>query len=239
MKLICYLSNGYPTLEESSAMAKTYVDAGADTIEIDFPSRDPFLESEFIADRMRVALEHCDDYDRFMAEMAEVKRALPETDFILMTYENTVEEIGIEKFVSFCLDNDYKDIILVGLKDEKIKDRVIEAGLRVSCYVQFHLPADEVAHALASNGFTYLQAVPAPGQATEEHPTLRSCIGYLRERGLKNPIYCGVGVHTPEVAAMCREAGADGVFVGSTILKLQDDVEALSAKVAEFKESCR
>lgn len=238
MKLICYLSNGYPTLEESAEMAKTYVEAGADTIEIDFPSHNPFLESELIANRMRVALEACDDYDRYMSEMAQVKQGLPDTDFILMTYENTVEEIGVEKFIKFCLDNDYLDIILVGLKDEVIKDRIIEAGLRVSCYVQFHLPEDEVEHALASNGFTYLQAVAAEGQATAEHPTLKSCIDYLRERGLKNPIYCGVGVHTPEVAKMCREAGADGVFVGSTILKLQNDKDALTAKVAEFKAEC-
>lgn len=238
MKLIAYLCNGYPTLEDSAKMAHTYVESGVDTIEIDFPSRNPFLESELIAGRMAKALEVCDDYDRYMEEMAEVKRSLPNTEFILMVYENVVEEIGVEKFIKFCLDNDYLDIILVGLKDDTIKNQVIEAGLRVSCYVQFHLPEDEVAYALASNGFTYLQAVPAEGQATPEHPTLKSCIDYLRERGLKNPIYCGVGVHTPEVAAKVKDAGADGAFIGSTILKLQDDPEALAAKIAEFKASC-
>ena len=238
MKLIAYLCNGYPTLEDSAKMAHTYVESGVDTIEIDFPSRNPFLESELIAGRMAKALEVCDDYDRYMEEMAEVKRSLPNTEFILMVYENVVEEIGVEKFIKFCLDNDYLDIILVGLKDDTIKNQVIEAGLRVSCYVQFHLPEGEVAYALASNGFTYLQAVPAEGQATPEHPTLKSCIDYLRERGLKNPIYCGVGVHTPEVAAKVKEAGADGAFIGSTILKLQDDPEALAAKIAEFKASC-
>lgn len=238
MKLICYLCNGYPTIEDSAKMAHTYVESGCDTIEIDFPSRDPFLESELIAGRMAKALEDCDDYDRYMQEMAEVKKELPSTDFILMTYENVIDEMGVEKFIAFCKDNGYLDIILVGLKDDTIKDQIIAAGLRVSCYVQFHLPEDEVEHALSSNGFTYLQAVPAPGQATAEHPTLRSCIEYLRERGLKNPIYCGVGVHTPEDAAMVKAAGADGAFVGSTILKLQDDPKALAAKIAEFKACC-
>lgn len=238
MKLICYLSNGYPTLEDSAKMAETYVENGSDTIEIDFPSRDPYLESELISGRMAKALENCDDYDRYMEEMAEVKKRLPSTGFILMTYENTVEEIGVEKFISFCLENDYRDIILVGLKGDEIKNRIIESGLRVSCYVQFHLPEDEVEHALASNGFTYLQAVASPGQTTEEHPTLKSCIDYLRGRGLKNPIYCGVGVHTPAEAALVKAAGADGVFVGSAILRLQDDPEAFAAKLAEFKTEC-
>jgi len=41
MDLICYLSNGYPSIESSIDAAKTYVDAGCDIIEIDFPSRNP------------------------------------------------------------------------------------------------------------------------------------------------------------------------------------------------------
>ncbi len=52
------------------------------------------------------------------------------------------------------------------------------------------------------------QAVPAPGQATR-HPTLKSCIGYLRSRGLI-AIYCGVGVY-PQDGQMVRDAGGDGI----------------------------
>ena len=66
MKLICYLSNGYPSIESSKKMAEEYVDAGCDMIEIDFPARDPFLESEYLANRMQVDLEACDDYKKYM-----------------------------------------------------------------------------------------------------------------------------------------------------------------------------
>ena len=37
---------------------------------------------------------------------------------------------------------------------------------------------------------------------------------------------------------MVREAGGDGIFVGSTILKLHDNVPALIEKIHEFKEKC-
>lgn len=238
MNLICYLSNGYPTIDDSIEIAKSYVEAGCDMIEIDFPSHNPYLESEYIAGRMAEALKNCDDFDKYMEGMIKVKNLLPNTSFILMVYENTVEEIGVEKFIRFCLENDYRDIILVGLKDEVIKNTFIEQGLRVSCYVQFHMDEQEVEYALKSNGFTYLQAVAAPNQATKEHPTLKSCIEYLRKRGLKNPIYCGVGVHTPQDAAMVKEAGGDGAFVGSTILKLHGDKPALMGKIREFKAMC-
>ena len=58
MKLICYLSNGYPTIESSVEMAGIYSEAGCDVIEIDFPSRNPYLESELISGRMAKALEN-------------------------------------------------------------------------------------------------------------------------------------------------------------------------------------
>lgn len=238
MNLICYLSNGYPTIDDSIEMAKTYVQAGCDIIEIDFPSHNPYLESDYISGRMAEALKACGDFDKYMDGMAKVKKLLPQTSFILMVYENTVEEIGVKKFIDFCIENDYKDIILVGLKDEVIKNELINNGLRVSCYVQFQLLEKEVQYALKSNGFVYMQAVPAPGQVNPEYPTLKDCIRYLRERGVKNPIYCGVGVHKPEDAAMVKEAGADAVFVGSTILKLHDDKPALIEMIKQFKEEC-
>jgi tryptophan synthase alpha chain len=188
--------------------------------------------------RIPKALENEPNYDKYMEGMAKARKLLPDTKFIIMTYENTVLEIGVSRFVAFCKENGFEDIILVGPDGDTVKNELIDSGLKISCYVQFNLPEEEVRQALESNGFTYMQAVPAPGQATPQHPTLRSCIDYLRERGLKNPIYCGVGVHTPEDAQMVKEAGGDGIFVGSTILKLHDNVPALIEKIHEFKEKC-
>jgi tryptophan synthase alpha chain len=238
MNLICYLSNGYPTIESSIEMAKTYVEAGCDIIEIDFPSHNPFLESEYIAGRMAEALKVCDDFDKYMDGMIEVKKQLPDTKFILMVYESTVEEIGLQKFIDFCIQNNFCDMILVGLKDETIKNKIIAKGLRVSCYVQFSLLEQEVEYALKSNGFVYLQAVAAPGQMNPKYPELKDCIKYLRDRGLKTPIYCGVGVHAPQDAAMVKASGADAAFLGSTILKLHDDKPALMSMIRKFKEQC-
>lgn len=238
MKLICYLSNGYPSIEASIEMAKTYVEAGCDIIEIDFPSHNPYLESEYISGRMAKALEACSDFETYMAGMAKTKKNLPDTTFILMVYENTIEEIGYERFSAFCLENDFRDMILVGIKDDVIKNRLIADGIRVSCYVQYDLQDKEVAYAKQSNGFVYLQAKPAPGQARPEYPELADCIRYLREQGIRNPIYCGVGIHQPADAAMAKAAGADAVFVGSTILKLHDEPEKLKAKIREFKAEC-
>lgn len=48
MEIICYLSNGYPTIEASYNMAVEYADAGCRMMEVDFPSRNPYLESDYM-----------------------------------------------------------------------------------------------------------------------------------------------------------------------------------------------
>lgn len=238
MKLICYLSNGYPTIQASLQIAQQYVDAGCDVIEVDFPGRDPYLESDLISVRMKQALEACDDYEAYMDGMAEMRRRLPDTLLLLMLYEDTLLEIGYDRFVAFCHQHGFADLILVGLKDNDVKRRLIADGLKVSCYVQFDLPDEEVAQAVSSNGFVYMQAKPI---GSRRHPVctdLADCISYLRAQGIDRPIYCGVGVHSPADVDMVKAAGADGVFIGSAILKLHGDAPALAREIQAFKTCC-
>lgn len=237
MEIICYLSNGYPTIESSYQTAIEYADAGCKIMEIDFPSRNPYLEGEYIAGRMAKALEACNDYNKYMESIVAVKKRLPDMKLLVLAYENTVEEIGIQRFITFCLENDLKDILLVGLKDNTIKDRLMESGLRISCYVQYQLIPEEIEMAKRSTGFVYMQAKPGK-VVNPEYPELKDCIAHLRDCGIDRPIYCGVGVHAPEDVKMVKEAGGDAAFVGSTILKLHEDVPAMKAMIRRFREYC-
>lgn len=237
MEIILYLSNGYPTLEDSYKTALEYVDAGCRMMEIDFPSRDPYLEGEYIADRMEKSLKECDDYEKYMESMVRLKERFPEVNFLVLAYENTVEEIGTERFIQFCKKNSFEDVLLVGLKNENIKNQIMEGGLKVSCYVQYHMLQEEIDSAKASNGFVYMQAKPN-GNINPEYPTLKDCIQHLRDCGIERPVYCGVGVHAPEDVKIVKEAGGDAAFVGSTVLKLHEDVPAMKEMIKRYREQC-
>ena len=238
MEIICYLSNGYPSLNDSYNIAKEYASAGCNMIEIDFPSRNPYLEGEYIANRMKKALEVCDDYDKYMESIIRVKNNLPGVKLLVLAYENTIREIGVDKFINFCIENDFKDLLLVGLENELIKNKIIDSGIRVSCYVQYHLLEEEIEYAKKSNGFVYMQAKPTNGLMNKEYPELKDCINYLKKCGIDRPIYCGVGVHSPEDVRMVKESGGDAAFVGSTILKLQDDIPTMRHMIQKFKAEC-
>lgn len=238
MKLICYLSNGYPTIESSIEMARIYTEAGCDVIEVDFPSHDPYLEGEFIAGRMKEALANCDDYDRYMEGILMIKEQNPNTKLLLLAYGNTIERIGVDKFIKFCLENDLIDLIFVG-EDIKLLNKLIDNGLRISCYVQFHMPEDEVQAAMKSNGFVYMQAKPSGNNINEKYPSLKDCIIHLKELGIDRDVYCGVGIRDAEDIKMAKASNADGVFVGSTILKLHNDIPVLKATIAELKDATK
>ena len=238
MKLICYLCNGYPSIEQSEKLADQYMEAGCDVLEIDVPSHDPYLESDLIAGRMEMALKACDKDDAYLEEIARIRRKYPQKEIIFLLYENTVERIGVEKVVGFCRENGISDMIYVGMKHPDIKQKLIDGGIKVSCYVQYHLPEEEIEFAKHSNGFVYLQARPTTGNIKPGYEKLEDCIRYIRDQGIERPIYCGVGVHTEEDLKMVREAGADGAFIGSAILKVDDQPEKLMETIRNFKRAC-
>lgn len=235
MKLICYLSLGSPTLEQSKENAKNYILSGCDVIEVDFPSDNPYLDGQYIQERMGQALSSCDDYDEYMKAIEEIKEKYSNVSLIVLSYEDTIKKIGVNKFISFCHKNNLRDIICVGNKFPKIKQTLIDNNLLVSSYIQFQLLDEEIEAAKKTNGFIYLQA-KSSGKYHKKYRDLKSIIKYLREEvKLANSIYCGVGISTPEDIKMVKDAGADGAFVGSVILKKQNNPEELKKTIRDLK----
>lgn len=127
-------------------------------------------------------------------------------------------------------------MILVGVEYPHVRDDLISAGIKVSVYIEYHMPEDQIELAKKTNGFIYLQATPA-GKFHPKYQDLKSMIHYLRhELGLPNKINCGIGIHTPEKVKMVRDAGADGAFIGSQVMALHHDSNALQAKVRELRK---
>lgn len=237
MRLICYLSMGYPNLKRSVEIAKEYVDSGCDTIEVDFPARDPYQESELIASRMEAALENTDDYKDYMETVENIKRNHPGVSIIILIYEKTIRSIGESRFVDFCKANQALDVIYIGERYPDMRKRLMKEGIRISSFVPVTLDSEALQTNLHTNGFVYLQA-KAQGAVHPDYPSLKDRIDYLREKeGIKRPIYAGVGIRNGEDVRMAKEAGADGVFVGSTVLKLHDDIPKLRETIRNLKKN--
>lgn len=235
MKVICYLSYGYPSIEYSLKMAGCYYEAGADMMECSLPARDPYIDSEFIAGRMADALAACDDYDVYLEKLAEFRKEKPDFPITFLLYEHTMLEIGIDKLIAFMKANGIHDIIYAGNIDHpEVKKHLMEEGIGICSPVNHHMVEKDIEEALNSNSFTYMEAKPLTG-SREGFEELEPCISYLRERGFDRPIYCGVGIHTADDVRYAKAAGGDGVFIGSALIRQYDRPEEMMKTIAEFK----
>ena len=237
MKVICYLSYGYPSIDYSLKMAKCYYESGADMMECSLPAKDPYLDSEFIAGRMADALAACDDYDVYLEKLGQFRRENPDFRIVFLLYEDTMLEIGADKLLAFMKEYGVNDIIYAGnINHPELKQRFIDEGIGICCPVNHHMLEKDIDEALHSNGFTYMEAKPLTG-SKPGYEELAPCRKHLRDAGMTRPIYCGVGIHTVEDVIYAKEAGGDGVFIGSTLIKLYDRPEEMKKTIAEFKKA--
>lgn len=236
MKLIGYLSNGYPTLEESRKRAKHYVANGVDVIEADFPTQDPYLDSDFLKQRIFGALENTTDYELYMDNILKIKEENPGVDFLINIYEITVKDIGYDRFAQFMKDLEQDQVLLAGKEYPEVREELEKRNLFASSFVTREMHSEDLELATLSNGFIYMQGFGDPSTYSKEYPTLKDCVTKVRSLiGDERKIYVGIGVHTPELLQEVYESGADGSFLGSIVIKKEADKD----EQAEYLQKLR
>lgn len=238
VKTICYLCGGYPSVQRSMEMAEYYIEAGCDAIEVSMPPKDPYRDGAFIQDLMRKALAGCADYDVYLDAIRGLAKKHPETELILLLYHEVIMSIGGEKLAAFCEEIGVKYIISGDLHDPDALAAFRAHGVKLARSVNYKMNEDDIQRCIETDGFTYMQAFLTPGQqAKPGFEELSTCLRYLRERKVSEPIYCGAGITGPDDARRVKEAGGNGFFVGSSIIKLYDEPEKLVALIREYKKA--
>jgi len=240
IKTICYLSFGYPTIEKSIEAAGYYIQGGCDAIEVSIPPKDPYRDSAFLQDLYRVALEQTDNYDLYLDGIARMTGKYPKTEFFFVLYHEVIIAIGAEKLGKFCKDHHIVNVISGDLHDENAIKTLRANGVKLARSVNYKMDEADIQRCIETDGFTYMQAFPSPGQYIKPgFEEIETCIKYLRERKVSEPIYCGAGVKSPTDASRLKVAGGNGFFVGSSIIKMYDDPEKLVELIKEYKQAAQ
>lgn len=236
MKLIAYLSNGFPSLDDSLQRAIDFVNAGVDIIEADLPSPDPYLDSDYLKQRIFAALAQESDYELYMTSLLELKRRLPQAGFMINIYVETLDKMGVDRFSRFMDDMGEKEILLVGPGYAELRAALEERGYHASSFVTRAMLEQDLALAGKTNGFIYLEAFGDETTYSMTYPTLRDCVAKVREViGPERHIYCGIGIHTAERLAEVRDSRADGAFLGSIVLRKEDNKEEQLSFIRELR----
>jgi tryptophan synthase alpha chain len=233
--LMPYLMAGFPTLEQSTAIGHAYAQAGADLIELGVPYSDPLADGPVIHEAGTRALAA----GASVAGVLEVARALaPSIPVVLMCYANIVFAPGADAFVERLARSGASGLIVPDLPFEE------SAGLRAACdrrelalvpLVAPTTPPERLAAIGASaRGFMYTVSVVG---TTGERETLQERFAEVVARAKAStevPVALGFGISTPEQARQAADAGADGVIVGTRLVRAAAEADDPAGAAAEL-----
>jgi tryptophan synthase alpha chain len=242
--LMPYLMGGFPDLEQSLRIGRAYAAAGADLIELGVPFSDPLADGPVIHAAGTAAL----GAGATVEGVLEVARALAaEVPVVLMCYANQILARGLERFADMLERAGVSGLIVPDLPLEEA-DAALAAcdrrGLALVPLVAPTTPAERLAQIGArARGFVYLVSLTG---TTGERSALQDALPALIERAraqVRVPVAVGFGIATPRQAASVAEAGADGVIIGSRLVRAAaeaaDPADAAGALVREFAAALR
>jgi tryptophan synthase alpha chain len=233
--LMPYLMGGFPTLAASVAIGEAYVDGGADLIELGVPFSDPLADGPVIHAAGTEALKA----GATVAGVLEVCQALSaRVPVVMMMYTNLVLAKGAEPFAQTLADAGASGLIVPDLPLEE-SDEVLAAcdaaGVALVPLVAPTTPDDRMARIGArARGFVYTVSVVG---TTGERAALSDTFGSVIARAQAHtdvPVALGFGIGSPEQAAEAAGAGADGVIVGSRLVRAAAEADDPAGAVREL-----
>jgi tryptophan synthase alpha chain len=242
--LMPYLMGGFPDLEVSRAIGEAYADGGADVVELGVPFSDPLADGPVIQAAGTRALAA----GTTVAAVIELAGALAERlPVVLMCYANLLMARGVERFAADVAAVGASGLIVPDLPLEEADDTLAAcdaAGLALVPLVAPTTPDDRLA-AIGARARGFLYTVSVTGTTGERAALSDTFAGVVaRARAHTSvPVALGFGIATPEHAAQAADAGADGVIVGSRLVRAAgeagDPAGAVREVVAEMAAALR
>ncbi len=236
--LMPYLMGGFPDVERSLAIGKAYADGGADLVELGVPYSDPLADGPVIQAAGTRALRSGATLDGVLGVCEALAPRLP---VVLMVYANVVYARGVEAFSAALRDAGASGLIVPDLPMEEappVLEACDAAGLALVPLVAPTSPDERMGRIGArARGFLYTVSVTG---TTGERAALEDAFGPIVTRAKAHthvPVALGFGIATPEQARAAADAGADGVIVGSRLVRAaaehaDDPAEAVRVIVA-------
>jgi tryptophan synthase alpha chain len=234
--LIPYVTAGDPDLTMTKTLVREMVRRGGDLIEIGVPFSDPLADGPIIQRASQRALQGGTTLRKILRTVSELRRDV-DVPLILMTYYNPVLRYGEEAFVADALDAGVDGIIVPDLPPEEAQ-ALMELTADTPLDVIFLAAPTSTSARLrliseASQGFIYyMSRLGTTGIRDRLAEDLRVMLEKVRASTAK-PIAVGIGVSTPDHVRLVSEM-ADGVVVGSAIVKLIEDLEGREERLDQI-----
>jgi len=237
--LVGYLPVGFPDVPGSIDAMVAMVEAGVDIVEIGVPYTDPLMDGPVIAHAADVALQNGARFsDVFTAVRAVVEAGAPA---LVMTYWNPVLRYGVDRFADDLAKAGGAGLITPDLIPDEGAEWMAAAERNDLDHVFLVAPSSTAQRlrstSSACSGFVY--AASSMG-VTGARTTVGDAAEVLVTRArlmTDTPICVGLGVSTGAQAAQVA-AFADGVIVGSALVRCLADAASRAAGITAIRELC-
>jgi tryptophan synthase alpha chain len=218
--LMPYLMGGFPDLDTSRAIGHAYAESGADLVELGVPFSDPLADGPVIHAAGTEALRAGATLGGVLEVCATLAPRLP---VVLMCYANIVLARGPEVFARRAVDAGASGLIVPDLPLEEsgaVLEACDAAGLALVPLAAPTSPDERLARIGAqARGFLYTVSVTG---TTGERTSGRDAFAPILARAhacTSVPVALGFGIGTPDQACDAADAGADGVIIGSRLVR--------------------
>jgi tryptophan synthase alpha chain len=252
--LICYIVGGYPDIETSKEIVKTIIDSGADIIEIGIPFSDPMADGPTIQNASLKALANGVTPLKCFDIVKEIKKNYQNTPILFMTYSNIVFSNNLNAFLTSAKKNGIDGFIIPDLNVDEATEYTSLAKKLDLATVFLSAPntnnkrLNEIVS--ASTGFVYMVSVfGITGSRSKFERYTFDAVAKTKEitSKYKVPLAVGFGISNAKDGKNMIKSGADGIIVGSSIMKLIMDnqnneekmIKELSNYIRELKSICK
>jgi tryptophan synthase alpha chain len=237
--LMPYLMGGFPDVERSVAIGIAYAEAGADLVELGVPFSDPLADGPVIHAAGTRALAAGATVHAVVEAGARIAEHVP---VVLMCYANPLLARGPERFCGELAARGISGLIVPDLPLEEageVSAACERSGIALVPLVAPTTPPERLAAiGAAAQGFLYTVSVVG---TTGERDALQDRFAEVVARAkacTDVPVALGFGISTPAQARQAAGAGADGVIVGTRLVRAaaesEDPPAAVGAVVAEL-----
>lgn len=220
--LITYFPIGEPGFD-TMGLAETYIGNGADLLEIALPVNDPSSDGPVVAQSMERVREVGRDLDWLFNEIFKIRNAYPDMPLQIFSYMQIFNEKALDEVAVFCKQAQVDAMLFPDASEEQIQGMEESFGSDLCSlrFMPFRCEMSDIELVRdRAKGYIFLQAVDGTtGERESVDTALSEKIDLLHKQIPDVSICTGFGVSVPRHCREMIEMGADGVIVGSLLVK--------------------
>ncbi len=237
--LIVFLTACDPTPEKCLEIMHA---SNADILEIGIPFSDPVADGATIQKSYQKVLERGFKLSQVF-DLIKAFRRESETPIVIMSYFNPIYRMGVEIFAERAYESGANGVLVVDLPVDEAMDLIDvsrDYGLSTIFLAAPNTSEDRLRAIDEVSDFIYLVSTYGVTGARDKVSELAFKALKKLKSVCKKPVAVGFGVSKREHVEQLFEAGADGVVVGSAVIKIIEKYgENAAEKVREFTKSLK